>query len=132
MTGTSIKYKLTAWDTEELESRPLKNVTLSPVVIASTTWPPVTLVKSSLVRSVGTNWLWLVIADEGIVPFRTWYCRRAVSSPSFEVKDPNASLPTLAKASLEGARIVMFCALLRDWTSWARPGSARTPLRLVS
>ena len=102
----------TAWTTDEFDRSPLKKVTLPPEVLASTTCPPVTLVKSWLVNRVGTNAL-VLVTDAGMEPFRTWYCRTAVSNPSLAVNADNVSLPTRAKASLEGARMVMFCALLR-------------------
>lgn len=82
---------LTAVVTVELSRSPLKNLTLSPVLIAFTLWPPVTYAVSALkhkfprhgtsltlayvsfVRRVGTNVLVLVIADAGTAPWRTWY-----------------------------------------------------------
>jgi hypothetical protein len=63
------------------------------------------------VRSVGINCALVVKAEDGTLPFRTWYCRTAVRREgSAERACPVEVLRILEKASLEGARIVIPCA----------------------
>lgn len=69
----------------------------------------------SLVNNVGTKVLVLVIWLAWYVPFRTWYCSKATRRPeSFATRRPRLVLLNSAKASLDGARIVMLLALERD------------------
>lgn len=67
-----------------------------------------------------------MIAEELNIPFRMWYCRRAVSMVELEEADmPPDVERNFENASFEGARIVMPCALMRAVASagwpWIRP-----------
>ena len=109
---------------------PEKTSTLFPDSMPITTCPPVTFVNEVLVRSVGMNCAVVVKADAGTEPFRTWYCRRAVTIEGSAASAlPAAVERILLKASLEGARIVIPWAEDRAATSAGcvarRPGVVR-------
>lgn len=64
------------------------------------------------------------------MPLRTWYCKTAASSPGLAVKPARVALSTLAKASFDGARIVIF---VRPPSCPRRAGlPARTPFKTES
>jgi len=67
--------------------------------------------------------LWLVIWLAVYVPLRTWYCSTAARSPgSLATSAARLEFAKLAKASFEGARIVILVAFESAWrSSGARP-----------
>ena len=101
--------------------------TSDPLSTALTTWPPVTLANVAFERKVGANAGVSVNAELGYEPFKTWYVRRAVMAPaSAEAAAAAVELRKVARASLFGAKMVMFCAWLRVSTS---PGElVRSPI----
>jgi hypothetical protein len=69
----------------------------------------------------------VVKAEAGTLPFRTWYCRSAVTMEGSAASAlPAVVERILSKASLLGARMVIPCAEVRAETSagWVarRPG----------
>lgn len=95
--------------TVELFKRPLTMETVLLRRTAPTLCPPVTFAYAELVKSDGTNAVWLVMAVDGIMPLSTWYCRRA--STAAELLAKAAELLRRAEiAALFGARTVMLVA----------------------
>lgn len=80
-------------------------------------WPPVTFANGA-VSSVAGNLDVVVISLPAILPWRTWYINTPDRSRGFRVSSVDLGFLAInrAKASLDGASMVMFWATERVWT----------------